>query len=121
MAKHDVAAPIRYTALSNVPQGNEAYAREGSGRTQAALHRLWPARPNAKRGHARLDRGRIEVATVSGAMKLNLTPKVLVLNRPDNASAFATAKLLAQRLGVEILVKDSEGAELAIVRPQLDS
>ena len=54
-------------------------------------------------------------------MKPNLTSKVLVLNRPDNVSAFATAKLLAQRLGVEILVRDGEGAELAIVRPQLDS
>jgi hypothetical protein len=58
---------------------------------------------------------------VSGPIKPKLTPKVLVLNLPDNAAAFATAKLLAQRFGVEILVRDSEGAELAIVRPQLDS
>ena len=54
-------------------------------------------------------------------MKPGSAPKRLILNLPDNASAFATAKLLAQRLGIEILVRDSEGTELATVRPKLDS
>lgn len=54
-------------------------------------------------------------------MKPKFVPKVLTLNLPDNAAAFAAAKLLAQRLGIEILVRDSDGVELATVRPRLDS
>jgi hypothetical protein len=30
---NDVSNPINYTALPDVPQGNEAYAREGNGQT----------------------------------------------------------------------------------------
>ena len=54
-------------------------------------------------------------------MKPGSAPKRLILNLPDNAAAFAMAKLLAQRFGVEILVRDIEGTELATVRPKLDS
>jgi hypothetical protein len=41
-----VSNPLSYAALSDVPQGNEAYAREGNGRAQASLHRLRSTRSN---------------------------------------------------------------------------
>jgi hypothetical protein len=41
-----VSNPISYTTLSDVPQGNEADACEGSGRPHDALHRLLSARSN---------------------------------------------------------------------------
>jgi hypothetical protein len=68
MDEHHVSCPIIAAALSYVPQNNEAYARKGNWRAQAALYGLQATRPDAKCGYAALDKQqRSAPAEVKGA------------------------------------------------------